>query len=49
MVEANGEAEQVIGREGETATLLSCCVLNSNGLGGGFAPRQLRRYAAIEF
>jgi hypothetical protein len=38
-------AEQIIGREGETATLLSRCPLNSNGLGGSFAPRQLRRYA----
>ncbi len=36
--------QQVIGREGETATLLSRCLLNSNGLGGGFAPRQLNRY-----
>ncbi len=36
--------EQVIGREGETATLLLRCPLNFGGLGGGFAPRQLRRY-----
>ena len=41
----NGATEQVIGREGETATLLSRCPLNSGGLGGGFAPRQLRRWA----
>ena len=33
--------EQIIGREGETATLLSRCPLNSNGRGGGFAPRQI--------
>jgi hypothetical protein len=28
--------------------LLSClaCLLNSSGLGGGFAPRHLNRYAA---
>ncbi len=37
--------EQVIGREGETATLLSRRPLNFGGLGGGFAPRQLNRCA----
>ena len=36
-------AQQIIGREGETATLLSRCALNFSGLGGGFAPRQLNR------
>ncbi len=39
-------AEQFNGREGETATLLSRCPLNSNGFGGGFAPRHLSRYAS---
>ncbi len=39
-------AEQFNGREGETATLLSRCPLNSNGLGGGFAPRHLNRSTA---
>ncbi len=38
-----GGAQQIIGREGETATFLSRCLLNSNGFGGGFAPRQLNR------
>ncbi len=32
--------------EGETATLLSRCLISLNLRGGGFAPRQLRRYAA---
>jgi len=35
--------EQINGREGETATLLSRFSMNSNGLGGGFAPRHLNR------
>ncbi len=35
--------QQVIGREGETATLLSRRPLNFSGLGGGFAPRHLNR------
>ena len=39
--------EQIIGREGETATFFSRCLFNSNGLGGGFAPRQLNRYVAL--
>jgi len=38
------KAEQIIGREGETATFLSRCLFNSSGLGGGFAPRQFNRY-----
>ena len=42
-------AEQIIGREGETATFLSHRPFNSNGLGGGFAPRHLKRYAASGF
>ena len=37
------QAEQINGREGETATLFGRCPLNSNGLSGGFAPRQLGR------
>jgi hypothetical protein len=39
-------AEQFNGREGETATFLLRCPLNLNGLGGGFAPRHLSRWAA---
>ena len=39
----NGATEQVIGREGETATLLSRCPLNSELRDGGFAPRHLNR------
>jgi hypothetical protein len=38
-----GKAEQFNGREGETATFLSRCPLNSNGFGGGFALRHLNR------
>jgi len=37
-------AQQFNGRERETATLLSSCPLNFGGLGGGFAPRHLKRY-----
>ncbi len=40
-------AQQVIGREGETATFLSRCLFNSNGLGGGFAPHQFNRYTSF--
>ncbi len=36
-------AQQIIGREGETATLLSRCLVSLNLHGGGFAPRQLNR------
>ncbi len=36
--------EQIIGREGETATFLSRCLFTFGGLGGGFAPRQLCRW-----
>jgi predicted RNA-binding protein YlqC (UPF0109 family) len=35
--------EQIIGREGETALCLETCVVTFGRLGGGFAPRQLRR------
>jgi len=44
-VENKDAIQQIIGREGETATLLSRCPLNLNLRGFGFAPRQLRRYA----
>ena len=37
--------EQFNGREGETATLLSRCLFNSELRVGGFAPRHLKRYA----
>ena len=37
--------DQIIGREGETAAFLSRCLLSLNLCGGGFAPRQLRRWA----
>ncbi len=37
-------AEQIIGREGETATLLSRCVVTFSLRVVGFAPRQLNRY-----
>ncbi len=43
----DGDSEQFNGREGETATLLSRCPLKLNGLGGGFAPRHLNRYALL--
>ena len=39
-------AEQFNGREGETATLLSRCLLNSGLRVFGFAPRHLNRYVA---
>ncbi len=37
------DGEQIIGREGETATLLSTGLLNSELRVFGFAPRQLNR------
>ena len=40
--------EQINGREGETATFLSRCALNLNGLSGGFALRHLKRYLLSE-
>jgi hypothetical protein len=43
----NGATEQFNGREGETATLLSRCPLNSELRGGGFAPRHLNRSVLI--
>ena len=38
---------RISGREGETATFLSRCLFNSNGFGGGFAPRHLSRWALL--
>ena len=46
-IENNGATEQFNGREGETATLYERRSLNSNGLGGGFAPRHLSRSTAV--
>ena len=42
-------AEQVIGREGETATFLSRCTITFGLRVVGFAPRQLNRWVAICF
>jgi len=39
-------AEQIIGREGETATFLSTGLFNSELREFGFAPRQFNRSAA---
>jgi len=36
-------AQQINGREGETATLFGRCPLNFSLRGGGFAPRHLSR------
>ncbi len=38
--------EQIIGREGETATFLSTGLFNSELRGSGFRPRQLKRSVA---
>ena len=38
--------EQIIGREGETATLLSRCLVSLKLCRGGFAPRQFNRSAS---
>ena len=35
--------EQIIGREGETATFIWRCLVSLNLCGGGFAPRQFNR------
>jgi len=43
-----GAIEQFNGREAETATFLSRCPFNLNGLGGGFRPRHLNRWAFLE-
>ena len=42
-----GDAQQINGREGETATLLSRFLVNLNLRGGGFAPRHLNRWTAF--
>ena len=39
-------AQQIIGREGETATFLSRCLFNPTLRVFGFAPRQFNRSAA---
>ncbi len=39
-------AEQIIGREGETATLFLHCLVSLSLRGGGFAPRHLNRSIA---
>jgi len=39
----NGVIEQIIGREGETATLLSKLSVKFSVVAGGFAPRHLNR------
>jgi len=41
--ETQTAAQQIIGREGETATFLSRCLFTPNLRGGGFAPRQFNR------
>ena len=40
--------EQFNGREGETATLLSRCLVSLNLRGGGFAPRHLSRSPPVD-
>jgi hypothetical protein len=40
-----GATQQIIGREGETATFIWRCPLNFSLCVGGFAPRQLNRSA----
>ena len=45
-VKVKGGGEQVIGREGETATFLSRRPLNPKLRVFGFAPRQFNRYVA---
>ena len=40
-------AQQINGREGETATFLSNRSVNSELRGGGFAPRHLNRSTAF--
>jgi len=46
-IEGEGATEQFNGREGETATLLSRCVVSFSLREFGFAPRHLNRWAAI--
>ena len=40
------KAQQINGREGETATLLSTGLFTLNLRGGGFAPRHFNRWAS---
>ena len=40
-----GTAQQIIGREGETATFLKTSLVSPTLRGGGFAPRQFNRSA----
>jgi hypothetical protein len=42
-------AQQIIGREGETATLLSTSLFTLNLREFGFAPRHLNRWAASRY
>ena len=46
--EGEKHAEQINGREGETATFFWRCLLNFSGLGGGFAPRHLNRCVFLD-
>jgi len=41
-------AQQINGREGETATFLSTGLFTLTLRGGGFAPRHLKRWAFLE-
>jgi len=47
-MKTDGAIEQIIGREGETATLLSRCLFTFGELSGGFAPRHLSSFG-IQF
>ncbi len=49
MREYQRNAQQIIGREGETATLFGRCLLSLNLRVGGFAPRHLSRWAAFQY
>jgi hypothetical protein len=42
-----GDAQQINGREGETATLFSTGLFTLNLREGGFAPRHLNRWAFL--
>ncbi|MDQ3061715.1 MAG: hypothetical protein M3R14_02480 [Acidobacteriota bacterium] len=42
-----GRANNSMDVRARAATFLSRCPSNSNGLGGGFAPRQFGRYVAL--
>ncbi len=45
--ENKGDAQQIIGREGETATFLFSLSVTLTLCGSGFAPPQLNRSAAF--